>query len=202
MTTTHPDANAIYEPVVRREKLSFQSGDTTCAALHYPGTNGGCVVMAGGAGVTKEPGTDPFARRFNEAGFSVLAFDFRHFGESGGEPRQVVRLRGQQADYEAAIEFASTLPGVDPGKLAIWGFSLAGGHVLAVAARNPGPVLAEPGVRAAQRAPRGEVVDIPGGHYEPFLGAYEMAVEVQLRFLRRHVLRTPAATEMNERQAA
>ena len=42
--------------------------------------------MAAGAGVIKEPGTDPFAKRFNQAGFTVLAFDFRHLGESGGEP--------------------------------------------------------------------------------------------------------------------
>lgn len=121
-----------------REKIQFTSGDTSCAAWHYPGTNGGCIVMAGGTAVTKEPGTDRFARRFNEAGFSVLAFDFRHLGDSGGEPRQTVSVRKQQADYEAAIEYARTLPGVDPRRIAIWGFSLAGGHVFPVAARNPG----------------------------------------------------------------
>jgi hypothetical protein len=51
-----------------RRKVHFPSGDTTCAAWHYPGTNGGCVIMAGGLAVTKEPGTDRFARRFHEAG--------------------------------------------------------------------------------------------------------------------------------------
>src|SRR6185312_11104353 len=61
-----------------RRKLQFASGDSYCAAWHYPGTNGACVVMAGGFAVTKEPGTDRFARRFAEAGFSVLAFDHRH----------------------------------------------------------------------------------------------------------------------------
>src|SRR4051812_8815997 len=131
------------------------------AAWHYPGTNGGCAVtaggagaikepgtggfaahfscvgMAGGAGVTKEQGTDRFAARFNEVGFTVLAFDFRHLGESEGEPRQIARVPKQLHDYEAAFEFARTLPGVDPTKVAIWGFSLAGGHVMVVAARNP-----------------------------------------------------------------
>jgi uncharacterized protein len=120
-----------------REKVRFQSGDTYCAAWHYPGTNGACVVMAGGLAVTKEPGTDPFARRFNDAGFSVVAFDYRRLGESGGEPRQVVRIRDQQADFQAAIDFARTLD-VDPARIAIWGFSLSGGHVFPVAARNPG----------------------------------------------------------------
>ena len=44
-----------------RNKLRFLSNATECAAWHYPGTNGACVVMAAGAAVTKEPGTDKFA---------------------------------------------------------------------------------------------------------------------------------------------
>src|SRR3954453_18683757 len=120
-----------------RHKVRFDSGDTTCAAWHYPGSNGGCIVMAAGTGVTKEPGTDRFAARFNDAGFSVLAIDFRHLGESGGAPRQVVRVGEQLDDYSAAIAFAGALPEGDPGRIAIWGFSLAGGHVLRVAARHP-----------------------------------------------------------------
>lgn len=120
-----------------REKVRFLSGDAECVAWHYRGTNGGCVVMAGGLAVTKEPGTDLFAKRFHDAGFAVVAFDYRRLGESGGQPRQVVRIREQLADWQAAIEFASTLPGVDRTRLAIWGFSVSGGHVLRVAARNP-----------------------------------------------------------------
>jgi len=121
-----------------RNNVSFQSGGTTVAALHYPGTNGACVVMACGTGVTKEPGTDPFAPALQAAGFSILAFDFRRLGASGGTPRQVVRVDDQVADYGAAIAFARTLPEVDPARIAVWGFSLAGGHVLRVAAAHPG----------------------------------------------------------------
>jgi dienelactone hydrolase len=120
-----------------REKVFFVSGGTQCAAWHYPGTNGACVVMAAGFAVTKEPGTDPFARRFHEAGFSVLAFDFRRLGESGGRPRQVVRLGDQLADWQAAVELAAALPHVDATRLAVWGFSSSGGQVFSVAARNP-----------------------------------------------------------------
>ena len=307
--------------LTERKKARFISSDTECAAWHYPGTNGACVIMAGGGAVTKEPGTDLFARRFHEAGFNVLAFDYRRLGESGGQPRQVIRIREQLTDWQAAIAFAAGLPGVDPARLAIWGFSLSGGHVFRVAADNPqlaaaiaqtpnadGPaaarnaarhqkplamlrlagrsildalgglagrpalliplagqpgtvamlttpdsldgdralnpgnsypdwqqavaarsapqiglyrpgrdascvrcpllvlvcdqdqaVLAGPAVRAAGRAPRAELVRMPGGHYEPFLGGHERAVEAELSFLRRHLLgespgRRPAAT--------
>jgi fermentation-respiration switch protein FrsA (DUF1100 family) len=93
-----------------RQKVRFVSGDTECAAWHYPGTNGACVIMAGGGGVTKQPGTDPFAKPFHGAGFTVLAIDYRHLGESGGRPRQIVRVREQLADWRAAIAFAPTEP--------------------------------------------------------------------------------------------
>jgi hypothetical protein len=48
-------------------------------------------------------------------------------------------------------------------------------------------VLTEPGVQAAERAPRGEVVRVPGQHYAPFLESHEQAVEAELSFLLRHL---------------
>lgn len=120
-----------------REKVRFDSDGTELAAWHYPGTNGACVIMAPGGAVNKEPGTDPFAKPFNEAGFTVLAFDYRRFGESGGRPRQIITMKEQLADWQAAIAFAATLPGVDARRIAAWGFSLSGGHMFSVAARNP-----------------------------------------------------------------
>jgi len=51
--------------------------------------------------------------------------------------------------------------------------------------------LAGPAVRAAQRAPGAELVRLPGGHYEPFLGGHEQAAQAELSFLRRHLLDQP-----------
>lgn len=119
-----------------RAKVHFASGGTQCAAWHYPGATGACVIMAAGGAVTKEPGTDLFARRFHDAGFTVLAFDFRYLGESGGSPRQVVRMGEQLADLRAAIDYAATLPDVDPDRIALWAFSLTGGHLFRTAAEH------------------------------------------------------------------
>jgi pimeloyl-ACP methyl ester carboxylesterase len=128
----------------KRSKIWFSSGGDDCAAWHYAGTNGACVVMAGGAGVTKEPGTDQFAARFHGAGFSVLAFDVRRFGESGGTPRQLFRVREQLADWLAAVTYAKALPEVDPQRVAVWGFSSSGGLVLRVGADgNVAAVIAQ-----------------------------------------------------------
>jgi len=118
-----------------RTAVTFASGRDTCSAWHYPGSNGACVVMATGAAITKEPGADRFAARFHAAGFTVLSFDYRRFGDSGGTPRQVLRRREQVEDLKAAIAFAAHLSDVDEDRIAAWGFSLGGGYVLEVAGK-------------------------------------------------------------------
>jgi hypothetical protein len=47
-----------------------------------------------------------------------------------------------------------------------------------------------PAIRAAQRARRGELVRLPGGHYEAFLSGYERALEALLSFFQRHLVDT------------
>jgi hypothetical protein len=51
-----------------RRKVDFPSAGSRCAAWHYPDDNDACVIMAAGLAVIKEPGTDPLARRFHDAG--------------------------------------------------------------------------------------------------------------------------------------
>jgi uncharacterized protein len=60
--------------------------------------------------------------------------------------------------------------------------------LLVVACDQDQSVLAAPAVRAAQRAPRGELIRMPGGHYAPFLGGHERAIEAELSFLPRHLV--------------
>jgi fermentation-respiration switch protein FrsA (DUF1100 family) len=78
-----------------------------------------------------------YAERFAEAGLAVLVFDYRQFGASDGEPRQIVDVDEQRADYHAAVRFARTMAGIDPERIALWGTSLSGDHVIAVAAEDP-----------------------------------------------------------------
>jgi fermentation-respiration switch protein FrsA (DUF1100 family) len=96
-----------------------------------------CIVMAHGLGGTKDMGLEPYALRFQNAGFAVLVFDYRYFGASEGTPRQLIWIPAQLEDWAAAIQFARALPQVNPTRIALWGTSLSGGHVLVTAARDP-----------------------------------------------------------------
>lgn len=119
-------------------EIGFPSGEDDCSAWYFRalGENRPVVVMAHGFGGTKDSGLEPFARRFAGAGFDVVAFDYRGFGTSGGVPRQSLSVRRQTEDYHAAIAAAKKLPGVDTNRIALWGASFSGGHVLRVAAER------------------------------------------------------------------
>jgi dienelactone hydrolase len=133
-----------------RSEVAFGSHGGTCQAWRYapdevaisPAVARPCVVMAHGLGATRDASLAPYAERFAAAGMHVLLFDYRHFGASDGEPRQLVSVRRQLQDYSAAVEFARALAGVDPERVAVWGTSFAGGHALVTAARQPGVAAA------------------------------------------------------------
>jgi fermentation-respiration switch protein FrsA (DUF1100 family) len=94
--------------------------------------------MAHGLGGTKDLGLEDYALRFQKAGFAVFAFDFRYLGESGGEPRQLVWIPSQLEDYAMAVEYVRNLNEIDMERIALWGTSLSGGHVIVSAARDSG----------------------------------------------------------------
>jgi dienelactone hydrolase len=122
---------------VTRGDVSFSSGGVDCAAwLYRPDREGPCpiVVMAHGFSGTRELRLDAYAERFCQAGLGALVFDYRHFGASAGEPRQLLDIRQQQDDYRAAVGYALALDWVDSERVALFGTSFSGGHVLVVAA--------------------------------------------------------------------
>ena len=96
-----------------------------------------CVVMAHGFSATRDDGLPPYAEAFQLAGFAVILFDYRHFGASTGQPRQLLDINRQQQDYRAVIDWARRSDGIDPDRIVLWGSSFSGGHVLAVAAIDP-----------------------------------------------------------------
>lgn len=123
-----------------RTEVRFASGDADCGAWLYlpegPGPHP-AVVMGHGLGAVKEMRLDVYAERFTAAGYACLVFDYRHFGASGGEPRQLLSVSRQLADWRAAIGHVRSRPEVDPSRVAVWGSSFGGGHAIATAAEVP-----------------------------------------------------------------
>jgi dienelactone hydrolase len=127
---------------VSQSETAFVSGGIRCAATVYrrAGAAEGSapvVVMTNGITLTRRDVLPVYANRFAEAGAVVLAIDCRSWGDSGGEPRGWFSVRRMRADVGAAVGFARGLPGVDPDRVVLWGFSLAGAVALQVAAGDP-----------------------------------------------------------------
>jgi dienelactone hydrolase len=95
------------------------------------------VVLAHGWTGVREQRLDAYAVRFADVGLAALVFDYRHFGASSGQPRQLLDIKRQLADWAAAVTFARSRAEVDSARIAVWGTSFSGGHVVETAARDP-----------------------------------------------------------------
>ena len=140
MADAGPGGHAVSLSAPHRTDLVFTSGADRCAGWLYlpPEVDRAAAVVLGPtlAGV-RSAAVDGFARHFAAAGFAALVFDYRSFGGSGGSPRQVMTVRGQLEDWHNAVEAVRAVPSVDPERVALWGGSITGGHVLRVAAEDP-----------------------------------------------------------------
>src|ERR1044072_3531828 len=99
-------------PPTERSELYSQSGAPLRHAwLYMPDGSSSdarpaIIVMAHGLGSIKTLRLSAFAERFQAAGYACLVFDYRHFGESEGEPQELLSIKRQRADWRAAVEFA------------------------------------------------------------------------------------------------
>jgi dienelactone hydrolase len=127
-----------------RDDVRFPSGDDRINAWLYRPSSDAAVapapllVMAHGLGAVRTMRLDAYAERFSAAGYACLVFDYRNFGDSEGQPRQLLDIGLQLADWSAAVAYARTLEGIDHNRIGLWGTSFGGGHVITTAARVPG----------------------------------------------------------------
>ncbi|MDX3452135.1 alpha/beta fold hydrolase [Streptomyces sp. ME02-8801-2C] len=127
-------------PPFTRQDITFTSGDSNCAGwLYLPTgvTSPPVVILGHGLGAIREMRLDAFAERFAQAGIAAVAFTYRHFGDSGGHPRQLLSIKRQLADWDAALDYVKARPDLDRTRVAVWGSSFGGGHAITVASRHP-----------------------------------------------------------------
>ncbi|HZA76169.1 MAG TPA: alpha/beta hydrolase [Acidimicrobiales bacterium] len=103
--------------MAERERVTFGSGKVNLRGYRYApdaahsGRAPGVVLCHGFSGTMDRLTTH--AARFAESRLAALIFDYRNFGESDGEPRQLVEIDGQQEDIRAAVAFIRSRPEVD-----------------------------------------------------------------------------------------
>ena len=128
------------KPPVSRQDVQFSTAGINISAwLYLPEERSKpvpCIVMNHGFGGTKDCLLEGYALRFVEAGTAVLTYDYRHFGESEGEPRQLFDVSYQLDDLRAAIAYARGRSEIDSEKIVLWGTSASGGYGLAIAAED------------------------------------------------------------------
>lgn len=124
------------DPRYKQRSVDFLSdGLTIRGVLRLPNNDGPhpIVILVHGLGALKEWTLPEIADAFVQAGIAGLWFDWRNFGDSDGEPREEVAHYGRLEDLQNAISYATSLPEIDPQRIGLWGTSLGGRDVLAVA---------------------------------------------------------------------
>jgi uncharacterized protein len=117
------------------------------------------ILLCHGWGGLKEHLNSTYAPWFSKAGFVVLAFDYRGWGESDARMETVgdlakpddegelkIRARAirmtvnppdQIRDITNCLDFLEGEPQVDAARIGLWGTSFGGGHVSFMAAHDP-----------------------------------------------------------------
>ena len=153
-----------FPTVLQREIILWSDGTRLSGVLLYPkdreeGEKLPAIVLCNGWGGTKaflmRSGIAP---RFATAGYVVINYDYRNWGDSdsrlvvrGKMPkpdkdgyvtvkaqaiREVVDPFDQQEDIDAAVSYVHGEPLVDKDRIGIWGTSFGGGHVIYRAAHD------------------------------------------------------------------
>lgn len=125
---------------VNHEKVVFHNryGIELAGDLYTPKNVGNerlaAIAVCGPFGAVKEQSSGLYAQTMAERGFLTLAFDPSFTGESGGEPRYMASPDINTEDFQAAVDYLSTLDAVDPDKIGIIGICGWGGMALNAAA--------------------------------------------------------------------
>ncbi len=127
--------------VIERNQVKFESHGTQIVGHFYvPGGSGllklPAVVVAPPWLNVKEQVATNYARALAERGLAALAFDFRHWGESGGETRELESPNEKVEDVRAAVAFLQRRPEVSADRIGVLGICFGAGYVVKAATED------------------------------------------------------------------
>ncbi len=124
------------------KKISFNSeGAQLVGDLYYPSNydenkSYPTIIVSGSWTTVKEQMAGLYAKRLAENGFITLAFDFRNFGESEGEPRFYENPSLKKVDIINAVNHLETLPEVEQNKIGLFGVCAGAMYTLMAASED------------------------------------------------------------------
>lgn len=124
------------------KKVTFNSeGLTLVGNLYYPSNFDAekqypAIVVSGSWTTVKEQMAGLYAAQLAEDEFITLAFDFRNFGESEGEPRFYESPAMKVVDVQNAVTYLRTLPEVDSERIGAFGVCAGAGYTVVAASQD------------------------------------------------------------------
>lgn len=124
------------------KKVTFRSeGLSLVGNLYYPSDfqpnhTYPAIIVSGSWTTVKEQMAGLYAEKIAQEGFITLAFDFRNFGESEGEPRFYEHPGLKKEDIKQAVTFLESLDEVDNSKIGAFGVCAGGMYTLMAASED------------------------------------------------------------------
>jgi fermentation-respiration switch protein FrsA (DUF1100 family) len=119
---------------MERKVQLYSEGTPVVGVLGLPkdyksGEKRAAVIFCHGFTGVKEMWLPENAKRLRAEGYITLNFDYRFFGESGGEPRSRLIPQAQVMDIRSAITFMEHQPEVNPDRIGLYGTSFGCANV-------------------------------------------------------------------------
>lgn len=139
MATNH-SSNHSFQPGQNRVAFTSEGeqmvGNLYLPAAYQTGEQLPVIVVTGAWTTVKEQMPAVYAQRLADRGFAAFAFDFRYWGESGGEPRQYESPAAKVQDIKNAVAFLKTLPVVDGENIGGLGICASAGYMAQAVAED------------------------------------------------------------------
>ena len=94
------------------------------------------IIVSGSWTTVKEQMAGLYANKLADEGFITLAFDFRNFGESEGEPRFYESPARKKVDIKNAVSYLHTLSEVDNERIGVMGICAGAMYSLMAASED------------------------------------------------------------------
>lgn len=123
------------------ERVTFDShGQKLVGMLHIPSVAARtpAVIVTGSWTTIKEQMPANYAPLLAEAGLVALTFDFRGYGESEGQPRDVESAVAKAEDIRAAVSFLQGNANVDGERIGVLPICASAGYTVLAAKDEPG----------------------------------------------------------------